>query len=81
MTRTVVAIFDGEVFRPVEPLDLPADAAYRLTIDEPPRNGAEHEPPTEAGVFDDLLALAQDLDLPHDFAAQLDHYRYGHPKR
>jgi hypothetical protein len=82
MSRTVSAIFDGEVFRPTEPLDLPADAEYRLTIDEHPANGTdEWEPSGEPGVFDDILALAHDLDLPSDYAAQIDHYRFGHPKR
>ncbi len=82
MPRTVSAIFDGEVFRPTEPLDLPADAEYRLTIDDKAMNGAEEAGPSDGpGVFDDLLALAQDLDLQSDYAAQIDHYRFGHPKR
>jgi hypothetical protein len=69
-------VFDGEVFRPSEPVDLPADAAYRLTIEE--------EAPTAAGDEFPLLQyldLVEELDLPSDFAAQHHHYLYGTPKR
>lgn len=34
MGRTVTAVFDGEGFRPTEPLDLLPNTAYRLTIVE-----------------------------------------------
>jgi hypothetical protein len=76
MARTVTAIFDGEVFRPTEPLDLPAHAEYRLTIDEQTPVASEDEFPLMR-----YLKLAQDLDLPSDFAEQHDHYLYGTPKR
>jgi hypothetical protein len=72
MARTVDVVFDGEVLRPEEPLDLEPNRHYRVTIEEPTG---------EAGVLDDIVALAQDLDLPPDFAAQHDHYLYGVPKR
>ena len=72
MARTVDVVFDGEVLRPEEPLDLEPNRHYRVTIEEPIDEG---------GVLDDIVALARDLDLPPDFAAQHDHYLYGTPKR
>jgi hypothetical protein len=78
MSRTDTAIYDGKVFRPTEPLDLPADAAYRLTIDEQPTNGAEGAPPR---AVQRMIERATDLGLPPDLAAQHDHYLYGSPKR
>ena len=33
MTRTVIAIFDGEVLRPDEPLDLEPNTRVRITIE------------------------------------------------
>lgn len=72
MQRSVQMLFDGEVLRPMEPLDLEPNQHYRVTI--------EPESPL-GGVLDDIVALAGDLDLPPDFAAQHDHYLYGTPKR
>ena len=72
MQRIVEVLFDGEVLRPVEPLDLEPNHHYRVTIESEPSTG---------GVLDDIAALAGDLDLPADFAAQHDHYLYGTPKR
>lgn len=77
MKRTVNAMFDGEVLRPEEALDLEPNGLYRLTIEEqvPVRRT------TGPGVLDDVVALAADLDLPPDFAEQHDHYLYGTPKQ
>lgn len=78
MRRTVQAIFDGEVLRPAEPLNLEPNRCYRVTVeDEVP----ELDELRTGGVLDDIVALAQDLDLPPDFAQQHDHYLYGTPKR
>ncbi|MGE3600416.1 MAG: antitoxin family protein [Dehalococcoidia bacterium] len=35
MARSVTVVFDGEVFRPVEPVDLPPDTVYSIRIEEP----------------------------------------------
>ena len=32
MTRTVAVVYDGEVFRPLEPVDLPPNTRGRVTI-------------------------------------------------
>ena len=78
MQRSVHVIFDGEVLRPEEPLDLQPNGRYRVIIDaETPAELVEQGP----GMLDDILELAQDLDLPPDFAQQHDHYLYGTPKR
>lgn len=76
MKRTVQALFDGEVLRPRDQLDLEPDRLYLVTIEEqlPLRSPGP-------GVLDDLVALGADLDLPTDLAEQHDHYLYGTPKR
>jgi hypothetical protein len=77
MTRTITVVFDGEVFRPREPVDLPADTEYQLTVDEP-ASGSEAEAMPE--VFRRILGRARDLGVG-DLAEQHDHYLYGTPKR
>jgi hypothetical protein len=76
MGRTLMVVFDGEVFRPTEPVDLPANTAYHVTIEEAPAAEHEEEPPLMK-----YLRMAQTLDLPEDFAEQHDHELYGTPKR
>ena len=77
MKRTFDAVFDGETLRPQEPVDLARNVRYRVTVEE---NGTADASEEERPLMR-LLALAQDLDLPEDYAAQVDHYLYGHPKR
>lgn len=76
MKQSINATFDGQVFRPDEPLTLPANQRYRITI--------ETAEPAEAAatpnLLADILAMAQDLGVP-DLAEQHDHYLYGLPKR
>lgn len=66
--------FDGHVFVPQQPVDLPA--GYRVTVWVPS--------PTENSLLD-LARLADkfppDPNAPTDRAAQHDHYLYGTPKR
>ena len=78
MARTVIVTFDGEVLRPEEPLNLAPNTRYCVSIEDSSTDDGSRPAP---GVFDDLLELAQELDLPPDFAAQLDHYIHGVPKR
>jgi hypothetical protein len=77
MKRTFVAVYDGETLRPQEPVDLTRNVRYRVTVEE---NGGGDVTDEERPLMR-LLTLAQDLDLPEDYAAQVDHYLYGHPKR
>jgi hypothetical protein len=76
MSRTVTVVYDGEVFRPVEPVDLEPNTRYLILLE--PVEAQPEEP--AGGPFDRILALAQDLGVP-DLAEQHDHYLYGHPKR
>ena len=76
MQKTLTVIFDGNVFRPEEPVDLEPNARYRITIEaEPP--GVER--PTNR-TLQWILEHATDMGLP-DFAEQHDHYLYGTEKR
>jgi predicted DNA-binding antitoxin AbrB/MazE fold protein len=78
MTRSIAVVYDGEVFRPVEPVDLPPNTRGRVTI----RDQAEEQPFTAPPrSVQQILARARALDLPTDLAAQHDHYLYGTPKR
>lgn len=72
MQHSMQVIFEGEVLRPVEPLDLTPNQQYRVIIENEAR---------ESGIIDDIVTLAQDLDHPPDVAAQRDHYLYGTPRR
>jgi hypothetical protein len=77
MQRTVHVIFDGEVLRPEEPLDLRPNGRYLVTIQEQASEPTGAEAP---GMLDDLLDLITDFGVS-DLAAQHDHYLYGTPKR
>jgi hypothetical protein len=77
MQQTLRVIFDGEVFRPEEPVDLEPNAHYEITVT------VVHSDEVSEGVPRPLrryAALAQDLGVT-DLAAQHDHYLYGTPKR
>jgi hypothetical protein len=75
MPRTVFVVFDGEVFRPTEPLDLPANREYLVTI-----NAREPSPPDDDWPLMRYLKLAQPLGVS-DLAEQHDHYARGTPKQ
>jgi hypothetical protein len=77
MQRSVRVIFDGEVLRPEEPLDLGPHERYVVTIEEPPAEPSGADAP---GLLDDLADLFTDFGVT-DLAAQHDHYLYGTPKR
>jgi len=78
MSRTIPVIFDGEVFRPVEPVDLPAGREYQVTVDE---EVTEADLEAMPQALRRILERARAMDLPSDLAAQHDHYLYGTPKR
>jgi hypothetical protein len=77
MQRSVHVVFDGEVLRPEEPLDLEPNGRYVVTIEEvPPTPEGSGEP----GILDDLHDLITGFGVT-DLAAQHDHYLYELPKR
>jgi len=75
---TVRARFDGRVFVPEHPVDLPVGHVLEIPIAEVPAPDESKLPLAE------LLALLEQLptnpDWPADGAAQHDHYLYGTPK-
>ncbi len=75
MTRTNMVVFDGEVFRPREPVDLPVNSEFQFVID-----GAEADVQASPAPFDRILALGEHLGVS-DLAEQHDHYARGTPKR
>jgi len=77
MKRTVTVIFDGEVLRPEQPIDLEPNVRYHVTIED---QSMPSQIPGEPGILDDIVAFAQDLGVD-DLAENLDHYLYGLPKR
>jgi len=70
MTKTLEAVYDGEVLRPDEPLELEPNTRVRVTIE------AAERPRTKSKSF---LQTARSLKLqgPADWSARLDDYLYG----
>jgi hypothetical protein len=85
MTRTIKAHFDGKVFVPDEPVDLPAGKTAEVTVQVAPPTIPPPAPPDEEYPLRSLVEWASKLpplpDSPGDAAAQHDHYLYGTPKR
>jgi len=70
MSQTVEAIFDGEVLRPDEPIDLEPNTRVRVTI-EP----AETSEKKGKSFLD--VALSLKLEGPSDWSENFDDYLYG----
>jgi predicted DNA-binding antitoxin AbrB/MazE fold protein len=72
MSRTVEAVFDGEVLRPEEPLELKPNARVRITVEE------ETTLETKRRSF---LKTAKSLNLvgPPDWSERIEDYLYGQP--
>jgi len=70
MTKTLYLTFDGKVFRPEEPIELPPDTRVRATIEAADLVRREH------GSFLDT-ARSLNLDGPPDWSSQLEEYLYG----
>ena len=68
--------FDGKVFIPDEPVDLPANRPLVLHVEVPSET---HE------VVHDLWQTLEEntgsVEAPPDWAEQHDHYLYGTPKK
>jgi len=67
MNRTIEAIFDGMIFRPLEPLELPPNTRVQLTI-------------STENPADELFTLAADSETstepPEDTSEDLNKYIY-----
>ncbi len=80
MTTTIEATFDGEVFRPTQPVALEPNTPVKLTVETatatlPPEQG--HATPGEPYSFFDTLKSMR-IDGPPDWSANVDKYLYGH---
>ncbi len=70
MSQTLDAVFDGNVFRPDQPIELEPNTRVRITI--------EPTPPAERNS-ESFLRVARSLNLegPPDWSSRLDDYLYG----
>lgn len=70
MEKTVEAVFDGESFRPEDPLSLEPNTRVRLTIEIIKRSESKKT---------SFLRIARSLKLagPPDWAENIDSYLYG----
>lgn len=70
MGKPMSAVYDGEVLRPDEPLDLEPNTRVRLTIET-----AREHPEKKRSFLKTARSLK--LDGPHDWSARLEDYLYG----
>ncbi len=74
MVKTLQAIFDGQVLRPEEPVDLKPNTRYRITVEcEQPAD----EPKTENGYpLTEIRKLATDMGVT-DLSTRHSWYAHG----
>lgn len=72
MLKSIEAVFDGKVFRPVEEIDLKADTRVRLIFQTLLKESSE-----SLSFLD--LASQLELDGPADWSLKLDEYLYALP--
>ena len=70
MSQTLDATFDGNVFRPDQPIELEPNTRVRITIEPTPKSEKNSE---------SFLRVAQSLNIegPRDWSTRLDDYLYG----
>lgn len=78
MTKKLHAIFDGEVFRPEEPVDLEVNRHYLLNIE--PLEKVKHIDNMEDDPALNISSLAVRTGID-DLATEHDHYLYGISKK
>jgi hypothetical protein len=69
--------FDGKVFVPDEPVNVPTDRSLILHVEVAP----ERVPSANKTALDVLDELEGTIDAPADWSDEHDHYLYGTPKR
>jgi hypothetical protein len=73
MTTIIDATFDGEVFRPAQPVQIQPNTQVRLTIESP----ASDQTPKLGEPYSSLkFAASLKLEGPPDWSANLDKYLY-----
>lgn len=70
MSRTIDAVYDGQVFRPSEPVQLKPNTRVKIIVD------TEEEEKEKPKSFLQT-ARALNLDGPADWARNIDDYLYG----
>jgi hypothetical protein len=79
------AHFDGKVFVPDEPVNVPEGTPAQVVVipvipsDEQGKTESKRRPLAELAAI--LDAMPDTSQLPPDYASELDHYLYGTPKR
>jgi hypothetical protein len=73
-TKTLHAIFDGNVLRPEESIDLELNVRYLVTIER-------KEDAVSQNLWDTLKKFSGKVEGPEDWSKEHDHYLYGVPKR
>lgn len=71
--KSVTAVYDGEVFRPEESVDLPPNVRVNIIIDP-----VKTHTPKGRGFLKTAIDLK--LDGPEDWAKNIDSYLYGEKK-
>ena len=76
MAKTIRARFDGQVLRPEEPLDLPSDVVYTVTIERetlPTRETRSSKPHPLQVIADMAIEMGvTDLSARHQWYARRD---------
>jgi hypothetical protein len=75
MEKTITAVFDGEVFRPVSPVDIEPNTNCVITVVTQPSSGSKSK-----SVWEVLDEHTGSIEGPGDLSTELDHYLYGTPK-
>ena len=73
--------FDGKVFVPDEPVDLPRGQSVVLHVHPTVQPEKPKSDRTNGDFFQVLQSLAGSVTAPADWSTEHDHYLYGTPKR
>lgn len=77
---SIKAHFDGRVFVPDQPVDLPNGQRVQIQV-EPANSTSSTIRPSLPDLLSELRGLPENSDWPTDGASQHDHYLYGTSKR
>jgi hypothetical protein len=69
--------FDGKVFVPDEPVDLPRNQSVILHV----QLAETHSTAASKGLWTELKKYEGSIEGPEDWSAEHDHYLYGTPKK
>lgn len=78
---TIKAHYDGRVFVPDSPVDLPVGHVVEIDVNGGQRPDAGKPKTPLSQLAEQLLSYPDNPDVPEDFSSQVDHYLYGTPKR